>query len=161
MDSLFYNTSLNLSYRSPSQLQLTDVSEQNPGLGGIGEQFYCVSKSVEEDGKVVTKTDTLELYTIATNPETQEKTVSYLTGYPCIISETPYTYRIKGFEVYENHDDETNILQDLVYLEGAVYQVLDYNDNVVGEITTEKNGTGSLMNINRILWGLRNLLLPR
>lgn len=123
LDSLFYNTSLNLSYRSPSQLQLTDISEQNPGLGGIGEQFYCVSKSVEEDGKVVTKTDTLELYTIATNPETQEKTVSYLTGYPCIISETPYTYRIKGFEVYENHDDETNILQDLVYLEGAVLTI--------------------------------------
>lgn len=122
LDSLIYNTSLNLSYRSPSQLQLTDISDGNPGLGGIGEQFYYVNRSVEEDGKVVEKTDTIALYTVSKDPETQANVITYTQSYPCVITGNTYKYRITGFEVYENHDG-TEVKTDKVFLKGAVLTI--------------------------------------
>lgn len=56
--------------------------------------------------------------------------------------------------------DEDLVPQSIVLLKGAVYEVLDENRNVVGEIVTDENGVGTIRNLEPGTYILKEIKAP-
>ncbi len=101
-----YHASMVQTYRAQPMFTVTD---KGAAEGAFGEKTYKLKSA---DG---TET-TLNLY------NAQGGTVDYVYGYPIFVQQNPYTFKLKAYEEYVNHDGETPVA-NRVPLAGTVVTI--------------------------------------
>lgn len=125
-----YHASLELIYRTPSKLSVTDILNSE---GAFGEKY-------DYQTDVNGKKDSVQIYR-----KTDKGTIEYIYDYPMFFQYCTYQFEVKGYEEYVNYDGNTPVI-DHVPLEGTIVTI----ENEFGaghQVSTERETDGQIVTL--------------